>query len=186
MLRWEHAPNAGITVTLKETGSSIFSPDAVFNAGDQIANTSLPKPWELPEVTGLTATSGTSELIIGADGSVITRVKLTFDPIENQSVLVGGWIEVGWSDGGAWEYQEFPGGSSVIYLTGLRDGATYMLMARCKNRLASGNWCGQITHLVIGKTEPPPQVDSFTIETQPDGTRIIRGGYSAANRLCVS
>ncbi len=182
VLRWSHAPASGITVALKETGASIFSPDSVFNAGDQIENTKLPKPWDLPEIAGLTAASGTYELIIAADGSIITRVKLTFDPIQNQSVLVGGWIEVGWSDGGDWSYQEFPGGSSVVYLTGLRDGAAYMITARCKNRLASGNWCPQISHTVIGKTEPPPQVDTFTIETQPDGTRVIRGGYTSANR----
>ena len=182
VLGWSHAPSAGISLVLKETGASIFSPDSLFQVGDQIPNTSLPRPWDLPVITGLTASSGTSELMIGADGSVVTRVRIAFDPISNESVLNGGVIEVGWTNGDVWEYQEFSGSSNVLWLTGLLDGSPYVITARCKNRVAAGRWCRQIGHTVVGKTERPPTVDSFTIETQPDGTRILRGGYTSETR----
>ena len=182
VLGWARSLAGGVTLTLKETGSSIYNPDAVFSAVDQIANTNLPKPWDLPVITGLAVQSGTNQLLVGADGSIITRAQLTFNPVLNQSVLTGGVIEVGWSDGGEFQFQEFPGSSTQIYVNGLRDGAYYVFTARCKNKLASGDWCLWVPHTVIGKTEKPPTVDSFTIDTQTDGTRILRGGYTAANR----
>lgn len=182
VLGWSHAPSSGIALVLKETGASIFTPDSSFKVGDQIPNTVLPKPWDLPVVSGLSASSGTDELIIGADGTVITRVRLVFDPIENQSVLSGGSVEFGWTRGDEWEYREFPGASNVVWLPGLEDGQTYLFKARVKNKVAIGDWCRQISHTVVGKTAAPPQVDMFTIETQPDGTRLINGGYAEGNR----
>lgn len=182
VITWAHSPMSGIRLTLKETGPSIFTPDAVFAAGDQIPNTALPKPWDLPVIAGLSASSGTDQLVVGNDGSILSRVKLTFDPINNQSVLVGGTIEVAWNNGSEWVSRQYPGDSSAIYLTDVQDDNLYLIKARCRNKLASGDWCSHITHTVIGKTEKPPTVDAFTIATQPDGTRILSGGYTAANK----
>lgn len=182
VIGWAHSPMSGIRLTMKETGPSIFTPDAVFAAGDQIANTALPKPWDLPVMTGLSASSGTDQLVVGNDGSILSRVKLTFDAINNQSVLVGGTIEVAWNGGSGWVSRQYPGDSSAIYLTDVQDGNLYLIKARCRNKLASGDWSGHITHTVIGKTEKPPTVDAFTITTQPDGTRVLSGGYTAANK----
>lgn len=182
VIGWERTLLSGILLTLKETGSSIYNPDSVFSAVDQIANTNLPKPWDLPVITGLAVQSGTNQLLVGADGSIITRAQLTFNPVLNQSVLTGGVIEVAWTDGGELQFQEFPGSSTQIYINGLKDGAYYAFTARCKNKLAAGDWCVWVAHTVIGKMEKPPTVDSFTIDTQTDGTRILRGGYTAANR----
>lgn len=173
----------GPVLELKETHPSIMQPDAVFSALDPSPNTALPKPWIVQTVTGLEAVSGTSELLKQSDGSIVSRTKLTFNPITDAPVLNGGLLEVAWSDSnGVWESREFPGDSGVIWLTGLQDGRWYQFKMRAKTRLAEGNWSMQITRLIRGKSEPPPLPDSFTIRTMPDGTRVLEGGYTAATR----
>jgi len=179
---WEHQPQTGVMLTLKETAASIYNPDAVFSAVDQVPNTTLTKPWDLPMVTGLAAQSGTDQLIMTDDGTVVSRILLTFDPITSQAVVSAGTIEVQYNAGGGWISESFPGSSASLYIRGVQDGAVYLIKVRVKSRIATGNWCTQITHIVVGKTEPPPTVDSFLISAQPDGTRILTGGYSAANR----
>jgi hypothetical protein len=176
--------NNTMVLTLKETQASIYQPDAVFSANDSKPNTALPKPWLLPMITGLQVTSGDAQLLVQADGSVVSRALVTFDAIQSEAVLNGGAIELSWKAAGAidWQSQEFPGSSRQLYLGGLKDGAWHLFKARVKSRLAVGAWSQQITVRVLGKLEQPPRVDNFTIRAMPDGTRILEGGYVATTR----
>lgn len=184
VLGWKHAPEYGVLLSMKETGAAIYTPDLNFTSVDPLPNSSLSLPWNVQKVTGLTAQSGTAQLLMLSDGTIITRVLLTFDAITDQAVLSGGSIEVQYADivDGVWHSVAFAGDATQLYLTGMLDGDTYTIRARAKNRLASSDWSTQITHTVLGKNEPPADVSGLNADdtgvswTPSDEVDVINGG----------
>lgn len=188
VLAWQHSLKGGVILTLKETDASIYTPDDAFSALDQADNTALPNPFNVPDVTGLAADSGTSELQLMSDGTIVSRIHVTWDAVQDQAVAADGHIDVGYqfidpvSGAGPEVVFSVLGSSTDAYIAPAQDGMAYAIRVRARNLLVRGNWCPGITHIVVGKTEPPPAVDNFTISTQADGTRLIAGGYLSANR----
>jgi hypothetical protein len=176
VLGWQFSLTGGVTLTLKETTASIFQIDAGFSQIDQTPNTNLPDWRVVTSVTGLVARSGTDQLLVMGDGTIVTRILLTWDEITDQAVLDGGKIEIRYGpasvDESLWQSKIIPGSEVQTYLDGVQDGTFYIIMARASNGLASGKWGGHILHLVAGKTEPPPDVTTFNVAEQPDGRRI--------------
>lgn len=160
---WSH--DGKILLTLKETTAAIFQPDAAFVVGGYASNTALPKPWEIYPPTITSITSGTSELVKQADGTIIVRVRVQWRAIIDLSVLQGGNIELQWQQPGAagWFSVVVPGGETQAFLTSVPDGVPILIRARTRNPLAVSDWGLQQAHFVIGKTEPPANVSSFTI-----------------------
>lgn len=188
VLGWKFSMQGGVSLVLKETGASIYTPDPVFTAADPEPNTALPAPWLVQTVTGVAAESGTDQLTIAYDGTVSSRIRVTWAPITDGAVLARGTIEVQYLRGdldmpaGSWPSVIVPGDSDGAYLTDVVDGYDYVIQVRAANTLSVGDWSLHIQHRVIGKTEPPPLVDSFLIGTMADGTRLLSGGYTATTR----
>jgi hypothetical protein len=174
--------DGNLSLTLKETAEAIYTPDAAFSAQGYAANTQLPSPWYVPQVGELTVSSGTAELLKLSDGSILTRMRVSWPAIDDASVTEGGTIEVQYravlSDG-PWERDEVPGSVTQTVIGGVQDANAYTIRARARSRLAVGLWSAQVVHTVLGKTEPPPIFDRFLVLAQPDGTRQIAFGYSA-------
>ncbi|RZI78274.1 MAG: hypothetical protein EOP38_27905, partial [Rubrivivax sp.] len=178
---WGFTLDAAIQLTLKETGASIYQPDDVFPVDDPEPNTSLPVAWKLPIISGVEINSGTDQLLLQDDGTVVGRVLITFDPIEDESVLKGGQIEVQHSlDGQIWTSVMFDGGMTQLYLYGLQDGAVYLFKARAKNQLCAGGWSDQAAHWVLGKGENPDGVSGLTASAVTGGVRL---GWTASAEL---
>lgn len=184
VMKTSQTPNGVVELTMKETGSSIWNPDTVFSAVDQEPNTSLPSVFDVPDVSGLDAQSGTSELQVMSDGTIISRFKFTWSPVSRQSVIASGYIEVGYTMAGS--DQELiiraPGTDSSVQSGAVVDGQPYLIRARACTSLVRGRWSAAIVRTAIGKREKPPTVDAFTITTQPDGTRLLQGGYLPTTR----
>jgi hypothetical protein len=70
-----------------------------------------------------------------------------------------------------------PAVESQVVITDVQDAVYYIIRARARTSMAIGDWCAQVQHLVIGKTEAPPPFDSFLVLQQPDGTRQYQFGY---------
>lgn len=181
VLGWRHSLTAGVILSLKETDATIFDPDAVFSAVDQVPNTALPSPFNVPAVTGLAAQSGTAALQRLGDGTIMSRIQVSWDAISDAGVTTGGGVDVSVIDGstGIERMYSIAGTESSLYVPDVSDGVAYLIRARARNPLVRGAWCAAISHTVVGKTEPPPTVDSFNISTQADGTRVLSGGYTA-------
>jgi hypothetical protein len=92
-----------------------------------------------------------------AGGGFQTRVRVSWPAVNRASVTSGGKIEVQWRtvDSDAWDTKEVPGDSTETHLTGMADGQVIVIRARSRNSVAVSDWSAQITHVVIGKTEPP-------------------------------
>lgn len=175
--------DGGLLLTLKETAAAIYQPDAAFIAGGYAQNTALPSPWAIDPPTGLDAASGTAELQLQADGTVLTRVRVSWDAVTDQTILQGGSVEVQWADMAApalaWNSTSTSGRDTQLYIPGAADGTTLLIRARTRNQLAASDWGTQIAHTVLGKTEPPPPFDLVQVLAQPDGTRQFNFGYTA-------
>ncbi|MDQ0082950.1 hypothetical protein J2W35_003309 [Variovorax boronicumulans] len=158
-------PDGRVVLTLKETTSAIFAIGGGFLPGGYAPNTGLPKPWEIYPPQILSISSGEDELIVQTDGTIVNGVRVTWSPILDNSVLNGGVVELRYRvlPDGPWISIESPGDSTQVKFTGVDDSALILVKVRVKNSLASSDWGVQQLHQVVGKTEPPPNIEDLTI-----------------------
>ncbi|AKJ28848.1 phage tail protein [Caldimonas brevitalea] len=151
-----------IELTLKETDAAVYAFDPNVDAINAAPNTNLPKPWVVADVGPISVQSGTDQLVRQSDGTVLTRVRVSWPALTDQAVLTSGQIEVQYQKAGpvltAWTTATVPGDSTEAMLGGLDDGVLYLFRARARNNLASGDWSLQVMHRVVGKTAPPSDV----------------------------
>ncbi len=138
-----------IRLVLRETGSSIYAFGTSFGTTDALPNTSLPNPWQVPQMGAITPSSGPTVL---PDGSVVSRVALTWAAPADSNVLQGGYIELAYREGGAGsgDYQTLRADSNTGHtLVGLRGGRSYLFMVRAVNGLGvRGAWGPLTVHAV--------------------------------------
>lgn len=168
----EWSPEGGVRLTLKETTSAIFALGASFLAQGYAPNTSLPSPWYVPAIGALTITSGTAELLVLGDGSIRPRMRISWPALDDAAVLgEGGQVEVQYRSvvsSGDWTRVLVPGSATELVVTDVQDGDVYVIRARARTAWAVSDWCTQVVHAVVGKSEAPPDVSVFTL----DGSRL--------------
>ena len=135
-------------------------------------DTTLPNPFVAVAPTNLTANSGDAHLLLQSDGTVVTRVLLSWTNVDPYARLFH--LEYKRSSDGVWTRNvgtvHAPANSG--YVLGVRDGVNYDFRVRTENvngRLST--YAQVLSHFVIGKTAPPPDVDTFTVARLADGTR---------------
>ena len=152
----------GIQLTLKETDATITAVSSSFPAFDPAKATRLPSPWNVANIVSLAAASGTAQLLRQKDGTIVSRVLLTWTAVTDQAVLSNGSIEIRYGlaniDPSLWRSIEVQGVDTSLYLDDVLDGGIYIIKARAKNALTSGQWCKLLNHQVIGKTALPVNV----------------------------
>lgn len=156
----------GMHYTFRETGPSVW--DWTQFEGQEIdpePNTDLPNPYEVPTVKNLIASSGNDALYVANDGTILSRIKCSWDLAESQYVYSGGLVEIQFTTGSNdWTSAKVDGDQVVAYLAPVTDGQVYKIKIRFVNSSGQrGEWL-QIEHFVLGKSEPPPDVTSFSIE----------------------
>lgn len=176
-----------IELTLKETSASIYDPLQASNSSGYASNTNLIQPWDIPEPNISSILSGTDQLAMQGDGSVLTRVKVEWTPITDARVSYDGNIEVQWRyltgsyfaslwssvDTVTWNSITTSGSESSVYILGPQDGALILVRARSRNKVAVSPWSVQKSHTVIGKTAPPSDVKSLT-QTLENNRLVLR------------
>jgi hypothetical protein len=160
----QYSPGSGASLTLKEDAAEIWDlADAV--VVDATPNTNLPNPFFVRPLASLTCTSGTNELLLQADGTIVSRIRAAFpastDQAANHGVIDVEWIVAG---GTVWNRMQVSGDASDAYLSPVIDRAPYTVRARLRNPSlnVSSDWV-YTNHTVIGKTEPPPNIIDLTI-----------------------
>lgn len=189
VMAWRFSPSGGVDLTLQEEAASSWDWDAgTAITHDPAPDTGLPDPFTVAPITGLGFESGNDQLLVGGDGTVISRIKATWTAPADIFVTQGGQIEfqyrdaalaVDWDDGNT-QSLLVPGAVTSAFLSPVRDGATYLVRARAVNQLGvtsaadDATWEPTLEHRVIGKTEAPPKPDSFAVARQADGTRLYQ------------
>lgn len=175
-------PDASLRLTLKETTAAITQLDAGFPAQGFASNTALPKPWVVASMGTITVSSGTAELAVQGDGTVTSRMRVSWPQVQDAAVIQSGKIEVQYLDtlgSGQWMTLTAPGDETQVVTSEVTDGTIYIIRVRARTSLGVGDWCPQVSHQVLGKTEPPPVFDFFSVMAQPDGTRQYNFGYNS-------
>lgn len=160
--------DGGILLTLRETDSSVFDMDAEFTTADPAPNTRLPDPWSVAPITGLAAASGTTHLLLQQDGTIVTRVSVTWDVVADPRVIEPtGHIEVEWlpTGGSVWQTIRVPGDRAQVYLIGPKDQTYILLRARAVGAVGKSVDCEQVLHFVQGKSAVPADVTGLTDAT---------------------
>lgn len=149
-------------LTMKSTSAAIFDPDATFKRDDALPSTSLPNPFFVPTVSGLTLASGTAHLFIQSDGTIVPRMLASWSAATDQGVIDGGAVDVRYgnlnTDPAAWSVVSVPGSDTQVYLEGVEDMRYYGVMVRFRNKLVAGQWTKVSLHQVLGKSQPPAAV----------------------------
>lgn len=168
----------GVRLTLKEIDPSIYELGSRFSAADPAPNTALPRPWEIPVVGPIAAASGTQWLARQADGTVLSRVRVSWPPIQDASVLTAGEIEVAYCQAEnllpdeQWPRVLVAGSATEAFIVAEDDRLRYVIKARARGTLAMGPWSQMIEHVVVGKTEPPPDVEGLVYSFEQFGVRL--------------
>lgn len=184
VLGWKFSPQGGVELNLKETGASIFDVDANFDNPNAEPNTALPDPWNVEQLEDLTAESGSDQLLVQSDGTILTRVLISWYPVEDASVTNAGHIDIWWrlvnSDSQIWNTMRVAGDQYSAYINNVPDGEYILIKARACSTIVNGGWSIQVNHLVVGKTELPPPVERLKLIEQPGGVRQFFWDYTNA------
>ncbi|QNK67830.1 hypothetical protein H7F35_32690 [Variovorax sp. PAMC26660] len=155
----------GLMLTLKETTAHIFVPGLAFLPQGYAPNSGLPRPWDIHPPSIVSVFSGEDELIVQNDGTIVNGVRVTWLPIQDASIVSNGNVEVQYFvlPDGPWRSVVVPGNATEAKFTGVEDLAMVLILARTRNSLAVSVWSAQVLHQVIGKTEPPPNMENLNI-----------------------
>ncbi|WP_295986479.1 phage tail protein [uncultured Variovorax sp.] len=158
-------PDGRVVLMLKETTAAIFTWGAGFLPGGLAPNSELPKPWDIKPPKILSVSSGEDELIVQNDGTISNGVRVSWTPILDASILSGGAVELEYRvlPDGDWIRVTAPGDATEVKFSGVADLAMILIRARTKNGITVSDWGTQVMHQVIGKTEPPPNVENLSV-----------------------
>lgn len=155
------APRGVVQLTLQEDDATAWDQQDT-SAADPTPNTSLPDPWSLPKISGLAADSGNAQLIVQADGTIVPRIRLSWASLAGtlaESVVIK-WVR---ASGGEITTMQAPADQLGAYITGIAEGQIINIEAYALSRYARGA-SAHLAHTVIGKTEPPPNVLSMSVQ----------------------
>jgi hypothetical protein len=170
-------PTCLVRLSLRESAAGVYA----WNGGEETTvdvapNTTLPNPFSVVAPTGITIQSGTSELYVRADGTIFSRMKVSWTTNEDSFVTSGGQIEAQYRIVGssAWlPTTPVAGDFDYLYILDVKDTATYEVRLRAKSVLGVYSaWSNTATHTVIGKTEPPGTVQGLQAQIQSYGVSL--------------
>ncbi|TXH14843.1 MAG: hypothetical protein E6R03_08425, partial [Hyphomicrobiaceae bacterium] len=180
-------PRFGIRVIARETAAAIYD----WNNGEETnydlsGNTDLPSPYDVPELTNLQLFSGTGELYITIDGTVVSRIKATWDEATDGFISGGGNVELTWKQSSSVVWSApilLPGNASYAWILDVQDGVAYDVRVRAKNALnVYSDYTTVLAHTVVGKTAPPSNVVGLAAQANPYGVVL---GWNAISDLDV-
>lgn len=166
---WQWHPSEGVQLQLEEITDEIYEPDAELAGRDPAPNSTLRRPWDVERMLSLSVTSGTDTL---TDGSVITRTRVTWTPATGQNILVGGQVEIQYTEATSdlptadWATWTEQGAAVDAIIPGLRTERVYRFRARFVQLAprVAGDWSTGLSHQVA----VPPLGTGYWVEFRDD------------------
>ena len=178
VIAWNLSEDGGVDLLLKETASAIytFNPETDVQILDIAPNTNLPGAFDTPPVpTNFLLSSGTGTLFRELDGTIVPRIKATWDVVADINVSSGGRIEVQAkkTDDDTWNTLPFVlGNETETFISPVNSGDEYDVRIRSVNRLrVASAWVTETAHVVLGKSAAPSDVVGFT--AQQNGNVVV-------------
>ena len=169
VVRWTFNPSTcGIDLHLQEESSSSYtwsSSSAIVK--DQAPDTGLHDPFTMPTIAGLVVSSGTNDLYLAGDGTINSRIRMTWTSVNDSYVTNGGHIEVEYAlSAGSpqnWLSAPFiPGDAVETFLLPVQDAVGYYVRIRAVNSLGVASAWNTASHTVAGKSAAPTNVTGFS------------------------
>lgn len=157
--------DGSIQLTLKETAAAITQMDSDFIPQGYTPNTNLPQPWRVAAVGPLTITSGPDEMLVQEDGSIISRMRVSWPQVQDAAVVQHGQVEVQYraqDSTGAWETLATSGNETTVVTSDVQPGTIYTVRARARTSIAIGQWSATATSGITGKSAAPAAVSAAT------------------------
>jgi hypothetical protein len=173
---WALSDDLGVDLTLREDSADVWAwtlADA--EVSDPAPDLTLPSPWIVSQPASLAAASGDAYAQVAEDGTVISRVRLTWaagvdgNKIEIESRATGGTT---WSP-----HPEADDSAGAALLAGMPAGAAMEIRARRRNAIGARSAWATVSHTVLGKDAPPPNVDTFAVTLLSGNTRRFQWSY---------
>lgn len=166
-----------VVLTLKETASGVFTwANGEETTIDLAPNTNLPSSSSVAAPTDLAVTSGTADLYVRGDGTIFSRLNISWTAAADIYVQEGGYyeVEVKRTANSTWVPAGKPSSPiTQIYFLDVQDGVSYDVRVRAVNCIAiPSSWVTLTGHVVIGKTAAPSDVASLTVSAEDYGLRF--------------
>lgn len=163
----------GVDLTLEEDSATVYAWSASDATSPPVnVGVVLPNPRIVGAPTSLNAFSGNAELLKGTDGSIVSRIRVTWT-IASEANPAG--YEVQWKKSTDSEYQTsglLGADTSTHWIAPVQDGLTYDIRVRTQNVLgARSSWLTG-SHTVAGKTAAPTDPSSLTVTAAVGGFDI--------------
>lgn len=159
------APYLGMDLSFRETASAVWDwSTASETTIDPAPNTNLPSISTVAAPTGLSVASGTAYLFTALDGTVHSRMYLSWTAPAD---IYATQIEVQWKRAVDSEYESrlVPADTTEYYASPVEDGVAYSPRIRTIGALPNikSDWLlpSPMAHTVIGKTELPSTVGTL-------------------------
>lgn len=167
-------PSGTVSLTLKEDAPEIWDfADAV--VADATPNSNTSNPFIIGTLTSLTCNSGTNVLSINTDGSVVSRIALTWTLPTVDAISDKDSVEIEWQDvaGGGFSRMVVSGEATSAYIVPVIDNHIYTIRVRASRPYlnVTGQWT-YATHTVVGKTALPNNVTAFTASPTNSGVLL--------------
>ena len=166
-------PHGLVEVTLREHESATYDREIPIEYIPP-PDTGLVNPFNVPPPSKFTLRSGDAYLLLGTDGTIVSRIYATWAAPVGYPYVSGYALEfrkyedIDWLSAGT----VMTTAGLNAYVAPVEDGLLYEV--RVCTLGASGRqsaWLTSTPHSVIGKMAPPPDVETFTASEQSDGTR---------------
>lgn len=176
VMAWAERPDFGIDILYREEAAAAYD----WNLGDETTidlapNSNLPDPFTVAPPTAVMVESGSVALYTRLDGTIGSRLKITWTQPADEFVIAGGRIRVEAKRSADTDYepQQFvDGGATLAYVLDVEDGVNYDVRLQSENGLgARSAFATVLNHPVLGKGAKPLEPDTFTVTRLADGTR---------------
>lgn len=159
IVSWKLDADLSVDVTLREEAAAMWSWSAEETVTDPAPDTNLTNPNSIAAPANVTLGSGNAGLVQGTDGSIVSRIRVSWDAVTNAYL---DHYELQWrrsdNNPAVWDNEiHIQAGSTVAFASPVVDGDNYDVRIRAVNIRGIGStWVEVLNHTVVGKTEKPP------------------------------
>lgn len=168
----------GVNLALAEEDSSYYS----WSSGDAVApplndGVDVPDPYTVAAPTALACASGTAHLLKGSDGSIVSRIYVSWTKAVEASPRA---YEIQWRKTTEADYNsaQVPADSAAYYIAPVEDALDYDVRVRTVATSGARSAWVVAVHTVVGKTAAPNPPLSLAVQPAPNGFDIAWGNPS--------
>lgn len=168
VIGWKFNLFGGADLVLEEYADAIYTWSSLeATTVDPAPDTTLPNPFVVAAPPVPVLSSGTDEIVVAGDGTLVSRIKVTLAAPADPFVR---WIHLRYKKSAATDWttaNPVPANAGATWLGPVEDAVAYDVAARYESGIGPlSAWTQAPAHVVIGETENP--ATPATVATTPE------------------